>query len=264
MSHEYNQQPRQGQTGRQPTQMAGEQGMTGGQQMGSQGMSGGQHSMTGSQRGSPQQMGGQGMGSGTQSQGTHGQQAGMQPAPSFEDHLTDELRLLLEDFSELSHITAWCAKECAAGAPELGICARICQDLAEVAELNEMLIARDSMFGPEVADMFIRVANEGLTELRRHQQQHPHITETIAAIERTMNSSESVLQQVGGQQTASQGMTDQMQGQQTGGQQTGGQQMGAQPMRNQQRSRGMPEQGMHGQGMSGQPTGRTGQMERQR
>ncbi|SEQ76420.1 hypothetical protein [Natrinema salaciae] len=231
-SHQYNQQPQQGQPGHQPTRTSGHHGMRGGQQMGGH------------------QTGGQQMGAGTQPQAMQGQQSGTQPAPSFEDHLTDELRLLLEDFSELSHVTAWCAKECATGAPALGTCARICQDLAEIAELNEMLIARDSMFGPEVADMFIRVANEGLPELYQHQQQHPHITETIAAIERTMNSCESVLQQLGGQQPTTGG-------QQAGPQGMGGQQMGGQP------TQPMPEQGQHGHEMSGQPTGGAGSMGRQ-
>lgn len=275
MTNQYQRQPQHGGSEQYSGQMAESSTGMGGQQMGGQ------------------QMHGERTGAGTPTHGMQGQQpgtqqGGTQTVRSYEDHLTDELRLLLEDFSELSHVTAWCAKECATGAPELGICARICQDLAEIAELNEMLIARDSMFGPEVADMFIRVASEGLSELQRHQQQHPHITETIATIERTMNSAETVLQQVGGQQTASQGMTDQMGGQQMsqpmGGQQMSGQSMGGQqmgqPMGGQQMSgqptsgrgmpemsgrgmRGMPEQGAHGQGMSGQPTGGTEPTERQ-
>lgn len=151
-----------------------------------------------------------------QQTGTYGQQAqqtethGRQVHPhSFKDHMTDELRIVLEDFGELSHVAAWCATECASGGPELGICARICQDIAEIAQLNEMLITRDSMFGPEAAELFLRVAAEGLPELRQHQQHHPHIAETIATLERTMNSCETVLQQVGqGSQTGGSELTD--------------------------------------------------------
>lgn len=119
------------------------------------------------------------------------------PGSSFEAHLTDELWIALEDFSELSHVAAWCATECATDGPELGICAQICQDVAEIAALNEMLIARDSMFGPEVADLFVRVANEALPELRRFDD-HPHVAETIATLERTTNSCETVLGHVVG------------------------------------------------------------------
>ena len=134
----------------------------------------------------------------TQSQGQQPQgQQSMPRGPSFEDHVTDELRIALEDFSELSHVAAWCATTCASGGPELGTCARICQDIAEIAALNEMLIARDSMFGPEVADTFCRIADEALPELRRDDH-HAHVSETIATLERTANSCESLLRQVSG------------------------------------------------------------------
>lgn len=173
-------------------QMGGQQGMQGG---GQQGMQGG-----------GQQMGGQQMG------GQQGMQGG---APSFEDHLTNELRILLEDFSEVTHVAEWCATECAYAGPELATSARICEDIAEVAELNEKLIARDSPFGPLVAQTFVRVANQGLPELRRYGQQHPQIAETVATIERTINSCTALLDS-GGQQ----GMQ--------GGQRMGGRQMGGQ------------------------------------
>ncbi|WP_326544635.1 hypothetical protein [Halopiger djelfimassiliensis] len=240
MSQQFGQQPQHsqeqhgseyGQMGMQPQsgqmrsrEMQPTSGGTAGQQpMGGQGMQSGGQQM-GPQRMSGQQSGGQQMG---------GQSMQPQQARSFEDHLTNELRIALEDFTELSHIATWCAKECSSAGPQLGTCAQICQDIAELAELNKKLIARDSMFGPEVADTFIRVATEGLPELRQYQQQHPHVAETITAIERTMDSCETVLgmvgQQMGGQQMTGQQMGgQQMTGQQTGGQQMTGQQGGMQ------------------------------------
>lgn len=168
-------------------------------------------------------------------QPTQGTQGGSQatPAPFFEDHMTDELWIALEDFGELSHVAAWCATRCASGGPELGRCARICQDIAEIAALNELLIARDSMFGPEIADAFLRVAAEGLPTLRRFQQRHPHVLETVATIERTMNACESLLQQVDGGSRGRQGsgtradQSREMQGTREQGQY--GQGMGVQP-----------------------------------
>ena len=158
-------------------------------------------------------------------------------APFFEDHMTDELWIALEDFSELSHVAAWCATRCASGGPELGRCARICQDIAEIAALNEMLIARDSMFGPEIAHAFLRIADEALPTLRQFQQRHPHVLETVATIERTMNACESLLRQVGGDSLGQQGS------------ETGARQTRARGME------GMREQGQYGRGMSGQPRG---------
>ncbi len=222
-----------------------------GQQMGSQQMT---------ERTGGQQPGGHGTGGQQLTEQMGGQQTGTQ-ARSFEDHMTDELRIVLEDFSDLSHVAAWCATECAAGPPELGTCARVCQDIAEIAELNEMLIARDSMFGPEAADMFIRVANEGLPELQQYQQRHSHVAETVATIERTMDSCASVLQQIGqGSQMGGQTSDTRMGGQQTGGHRTsgsgrrgrtsGGRQTGHYTDRE-----GMRERGQHGPGTSGGPTG---------
>lgn len=227
MSNQFHQQPQQGQPmdryGQQPqpTEGQGMQGtqQRGGQQMGPQGTTGGQ-GMGG------QQMSGQG--TGTQQMGGHG----MQGRQSFEDHLTNELRIALEDFTELSHIADWCSKVCATEG--LSMPAQITHDIAELAELNAKLIARDSMFGPEIADAFIRVGTESLRELQQYQQ-HPHITETMSAIDRTIDSCSTLLEMGGGgQQTGSEGMSGQQpmaggqRGQQMSGQRTGSQGMGGQ------------------------------------
>ncbi|QCC58870.1 hypothetical protein NP511_10470 [Natrinema thermotolerans] len=150
------------------------------------------------------------------SQGTQGQR-------SFEDHLTNELRIALEDFTELSHVADWCAKMCASEGPQLATCAAICRDIAELAAFNEKLIARDSMFGPEIADTFIRIAREGLPELQQFQQ-HPHVAETISAIDRTMDSCTTLLEMVGGQSMGGQGTQGSME--RSGGQGMGQQSMG--------------------------------------
>lgn len=203
MSHRFQQQPRQGQPtdqyGQQPTQSMGGPG----QQTGGQQMAGQEQPMTGRR----QQMGGPGQQIGGPGQQMGGQE--MRSQQSFEDHLTKELRIALEDFTELGHIADWCAKTHAAEG--LSAPAHITHDIAELAELNASMIARDSMFGPEVADAFIRVATESLPELRQYQQ-HPHISETISAIDRTIDSCSTVLEMVhGGPQMGGQQRTDEQQ-----------------------------------------------------
>lgn len=160
---------------------------------------------------------------------TGGQGMGGQGRMSFEDHLTNELRIALEDFTELSHVADWCAKMCASEGPQLATCAAICRDIAELAEFNEKLIARDSMFGPEIAETFVRIAEESLPELQQYGQ-HPHVAETISVINRTIDSCTTVLETVGGQQSMPGGQG--MEGQQTGGQRptSGGQGMSGQSM----------------------------------
>ncbi|WP_231378771.1 hypothetical protein [Natrinema sp. J7-1] len=221
MGHQYEQQQRQGRTEQQPTRMPSKRPMSGNQGTSGQHprpMGGGQQPMTSGQQqptaGAPQPMSGGQQPSG---QAMAGQEA--QGRQSFENHLTNELRIALEDFTELSHIADWCAKMCASEGPQLATCAAICRDIAELAAFNEKLIARDSMFGPEVADTFVRIAEESLPELRQFQQ-HSHVAETIAAIDRTMDSCLTLLETV------------------EGGQQMGGQQMGGQRMATQQPSGG--------------------------
>ena len=123
-----------------------------------------------------------------------GQQQGRGPGMMFEDHLTNELRIALEDFNDVTHVAEWCAVRCAREGPQLADCARVCEDIAELAELNEKLIARDSMFGPEIAETFVRVAQQGLPEIQQHQQAHPHVTETISVINRAIDSCNTLLQ----------------------------------------------------------------------
>ncbi len=196
MGHQYEQQQRQGRTEQQQTRMPSERTMSGSQgaSSGQQPMGGGQQSMSGGQQPQPMSGGQQPMASGQQPQSMGGGQqpmaggqqpqsmsggqqpmaGGQQPSgqamagqeaqsqQSFENHLTNELRIALEDFTELSHIADWCAKMCASEGPQLATCAAICRDIAELAEFNEKLIARDSMFGPEIADTFVRIAEESL------------------------------------------------------------------------------------------------------
>ncbi|OAQ53062.1 hypothetical protein HTG_09530 [Natrinema mahii] len=204
MSNQHHQRPRQRRTGQQPT--GGGQSTGGSQEMS------GQQPMPG------------------------GQGTGGQGQRSFEDHLTNELRIALEDFTDLSHVADWCAKMCASEGPQLATCAAICRDIAELAAFNEMLIARDSMFGPEIADAFVRIAREGLPELQQYRQR-PHVAETISAIERAMDSCTTLLEMVGGggETSGRRPMGAQQSGGQmgTGGRRTGRRSMGGQQPRGQ-------------------------------
>ncbi|WP_198662097.1 hypothetical protein [Halorussus litoreus] len=204
---QHSQQPTGGTQGM-GSQMGGSQM---GRQMGSSGGMGGQQ-MGGQMSG--QQMGGQ---TGASHQTTH-QQVGQQ----FESELTPELNQALEAFDRVVEISSWCADKCIESGPQMAECARLCLDLAEVAELNEKLIARDSINGPEVAETFLIVAQQGLPVLEQHQQS-PHVQETLESVYQAIESTNRLLNSIGGQQ-GFQEMAQQMQGQQPQGQQFQGQQ----------------------------------------
>ncbi|PSP54597.1 hypothetical protein BRC82_10335 [Halobacteriales archaeon QS_1_67_19] len=142
--------------------------------------------------------------------------------------MTPELNEALESFDRVVEIAEWCADKCIQEGPQMAECARFCEDLAELASLNEKFIARDSINGPEIAETFLRVAQQGMPILQQHQQS-PHVQETLQALDHAVDSTNRLLDSIGGQQMGGK----QMGGQQMTGQQTskrmGGQQTSKQP-----------------------------------
>jgi len=216
MSQEYQRSPTSGQQtyGVQPTQQQPGQQQPAGQMTQQQ-----PGQMTQQQPGQSQgmqpQTGGQ-MGSAHQT--TH-QKVGRR----FEAEITPELNEALESFDRVVEIASWCADKCIDAGPQMAECARLCDDLSELAELNEKLIARDSINGPEVAETFLRVARQGMPILQQHQQS-PHVQETLQAVNLAIDATEKLLKSIGGAQQAGaqQGFQEMAQGQQP-------QQMGQQP-----------------------------------
>ena len=157
---QYEQAGQQPGTGGQETgdQWTGGQGMTG--QGGTDQGTGGQQPQPGGQAMTSQQMGSQGMG---------GQQIGL----TLDDVLTGEMRLALEDFTEVAQVCEWCADQCIAEAdPMMVECIRLCRDVADLARLNMALLARDSIFGPEAAETFAMAAKACADECAQHQHAH--------------------------------------------------------------------------------------------
>ena len=158
--------------------------------------------------------------------------------------LPQQYRQSLSAVAQAIEVCGWCADKCIETGPEMAECARLCNDLADIAELNEKLIARDSINGPEVAETFLRVAQQGMPILQQYQQT-PHVQETLQAVEQATETTNRLLSSIGGQQ-GFQEMAQQMQGSQMG--QQGGQmgQQGGQ-MCQQGGQMGQQSQGQFGQ-----------------
>lgn len=178
------------------------------------------------------------------------QQVGQQ----FESELTPELNEALEAFDRVVEVASWCADKCIESGPQMAKCARLCLDLAEIAELNEKLIARDSINGPEVAETFLRIAHQGIPILQ--QQQMPHVQETLQTVSYAIDTTERLLNSISGQpmgtQQGFQEMTQQPQGSQQFQQPQGSQQFQQQPQ-------GQMSQQYQPQGGSQQPQQPQGQ-----
>jgi len=74
--------------------------------------------------------------------------------------------------------------------------------LSDLADLSTKLIDRNSAVGPAHISTFVGAAEQGLPELRRHDQQH--VAEMRNAVERAIDSSHKVLNAVGWQAPRSQ------------------------------------------------------------
>ncbi|WP_128475703.1 hypothetical protein [Halorussus pelagicus] len=200
MSEKYQQSA--GRTGQQT--YGGQLGQQTGQQQPLQSQGQGLGQQTGGQMGQQSvQMGGQQSGQGHTM--TH-QRVGQQ----FEAEMTPELNQALESFDRVVEIAEWCADKCIQSGPQMAECARLCEDLSDIAALNEKLIARDSINGPEVAEAFLRVAQQGLPILQQHQQ--PHVQETYQAVQQALDSTNKLLDSISGvQQTPVTGIREQVQ-----------------------------------------------------
>lgn len=154
---------------------------------------------------------------GQQSQGMSqqpmGQQQMGQQGGQFHATLPPEFRNALEDFAKVTQIAEWCADRCIEHGQQMADCARACEDLADLAELNEKLIARDSIFGPQVAEAYMQVAQQALPTLQQFEQS-PHVSETLSAVTRSLDSINQLFSSIGYQQTSQMGggMTQQPQG----------------------------------------------------
>ncbi|WP_423744406.1 four-helix bundle copper-binding protein (plasmid) [Haladaptatus sp. SPP-AMP-3] len=140
------------------------------------------------QRGISQQGVGQQMGQGTSTSG--GQQM-TQPGGQFDDQLPGEMRVALEDFEKAAKVCDWCADQCIDEGPQMAECIRLCRDVADLGTLNTKLIARDSVFGPELAEVFATAAEECASECMRHQ--NAHCQECASVLSRAVDSTYRLL-----------------------------------------------------------------------
>lgn len=109
---------------------------------------------------------------------------------TFEDTLTREMRVALHDFVEVATVCNWCADECL-GHPEMEECARNCRDVADLALLNVEFLARDSVFGVDVAETFVVAAEECERICTQHPD--PHCQECASVLRRAIDSTRAML-----------------------------------------------------------------------
>lgn len=177
----------------QPMQQYGAGGQTGQQQS-----FGPQQGMQGSTGQQGQQYGQQQI-SGSQQAGATQQQPPGGMDQKLEEAISDEMRVALHDFVEAATACEWCAERCIDEGPQMAECLRLCRDVADLATLNIQLLSRDSVFGPEVAEVFAEAAEACGRECAQHP--HKHCQECAEVLDRAARSTRKMIASFGpGQQ----------------------------------------------------------------
>jgi hypothetical protein len=149
-------------------------------------------------------------------------QRGQRTEGTIEQSLPREMQAALEQFQNAATVCEWCAERCVGEGPMMAECLRLCRDVADIASLNARFVARDSPYGPELAEHFIRIAEACARECAQHQ--HPHCQDCARLLRDAVRTTEGLLQWL-----ATAGTAPQAGRQLPGGQQVGGQQVGGQP-----------------------------------
>lgn len=114
----------------------------------------------------------------------------------FEDPLPNPVRWALYDLHKVAQQGRWCATQCRQEGPEMTEIARVVEELAELAELNERLIARESPHGPTMARAFVDAAGTATGQLASHPS--GHVQGTRRVLERAIDSTTRALETVEG------------------------------------------------------------------
>jgi len=128
----------------------------------------------------------------------------MQPSAGgglkLEEAISNEMRVVLHDFVQALNVCEWCAERCIDAGPQMAECVRLCRDVADIASLNVQLLARDSVFGPELAEVFARAAEACAQECAKHPERH--CQECAEVLPRAARSTREMLSAIGGGQRA--------------------------------------------------------------
>jgi len=125
--------------------------------------------------------------------------------------MSDEMRVALHDFGESARVCEWCADQCIDEGPEMAECIRLCRDVADIATLNSRLLARDSVFGQQAAELFVTAAEACARECANHP--HRHCQECAEVLPRAARATRKMLDSFGGGGTPPQGVQSQPVGQ---------------------------------------------------
>jgi len=144
-----------------------------------------------------------------QTQQPHGGQQAQQPQHmnrSFWDVQTPQEQSAIDGITQSIQVCSWCAEQCIRDAnPGMIECIRLCHDVAELGEVAQVLLPRQSNFAPQVLQTFMQAAQACAQECAQHQHVHCQdcaqvLNQAVDSIQQYLQSQQGTMQQGGQQQ----------------------------------------------------------------
>lgn len=107
-------------------------------------------------------------------QGMTGQMGtGQQPGYRLQDVQSPQERTAIDAITRAIEICEWCADQCVAeGDPNMAECIRLCEDVSEIGEASQVLLARKSNFGTSILQTLEQAMQACAQECSRHNRGH--------------------------------------------------------------------------------------------
>lgn len=131
-------------------------------------------------------------------QATAGGQAGIK----FEDHLSNEVLTVLQDFQRLESLSAWCAEQCLEMGGQFARIANTCHDVSDLAHLGVQFMSRNPERQADVGDFILGYLQNARQKLAGHQSEPTR--QLVETLDRAIASLQQALARTGAQQPAGQ------------------------------------------------------------
>lgn len=133
-------------------------------------------------------------------QGVQTQQQGYR----LQDVQTPQEAAAMDAITRAIEICEWCAEQCIAeGNPAMADCIRLCEDVSELGELSQVLLARKSNYSMPVVQTFEQAMQACAQECSRHG--HAHCQDCVSVLGESIKAIQQLTGTAG--QQAHQGAT---------------------------------------------------------
>lgn len=142
--------------------------------------------------------------------GQGGQPSGQQAGYRLQDVQTPQEATAMNAITRAIEVCEWCADQCIAdGGAHMAECIRLCEDVSEIGEASQVLLARRSNFSTPVVGTLVQAMQACAQECSRHDRAHCQdctavLGQSIDAIQPLLGTTGTTSQQPATRQPAGQ------------------------------------------------------------